>query len=154
MEFINNNSENQNETETLVPLSNISFVINLAINELTDNKLAILENIGNINTYGISSPTLIQQLNNNKLNMKPLLDYCKIIDYVDCIHDFRSCNKNIEKILNIDNINLCITKNINVDKSHEIQSYCINEMINYLPASILNVFFTALPRKKKLILQK
>ena len=130
-----------NDKETLVANSNLSHIINLALNETFNEKLiinSIIKNNYEKNTYGIITPTLAEQITtynkNNKANLTDnLLTYCKIIDYIDCVHDFRSCNKDIETILGIVGIDLCSAgSNINIDKSHSLQLYCIANMIKQL----------------------
>ena len=135
-------------SESLIPDSHISIVINLAVNEIFNEKVNInkIIKIYPPNTYGVVSPTLKEQFNrlyqNNQgeynSTMNKLYNICKIIDYVDCVHDFKSCNESIRKVLNIaqKQLDLCSAgENINIDKSHIIQDNCVKDMFKILQAS-------------------
>jgi hypothetical protein len=130
----------EDNSETLIPKSNLSYVINLAVNGTSNEKINInsIIKVIPVNTYGLSSPTLKDQLlqpkikDNNEL-IGELMRCCKIIDYVDCVHDFKSCNLSIERILGINGINLCSASlNINIDKSHALQEELIKYMVSLL----------------------
>jgi len=130
-------SSDSNNNETFVPDSNISKIINLAIHDTFNEKMNILENINKYteNTYGIVSSPLLDQLRgtlNNEI-IQLITTYCKIIDYTDMVHDFRSCNTHIERILQINNLQLCSAlNNINIANSHNIQKDSIIQIIDIL----------------------
>jgi len=137
-------------SESLIPNSLISQVINLAVNEISNEKININKAMKTypLNTYGIVSPTLKEQLVNLQKTDQPrynllineLLHNCKIIDYVDCVHDFKSCNTIIERILNITGLDLCSSGgNINVDKSHNLQDYCVKNMFEKLQLNNITI---------------
>ena len=142
-----------NDSDTLVSNTNLSHVINLSVDDTFNEKMNINEIIKKIgvNTYGLNSPTLKQQLSelqkqNNPvfLNiMNMLMGYCRIIDYIDCVHDFKSCNIQMEDLIGIRSelsdlgsqlkANLCSSgSNINVTNSHTLQKSLIKYIVSIL----------------------
>lgn len=133
------------------PQTNFSTFISEYVNNIFNIKININTSLKDIATtvpipavkYNLNSETLQVQIENNikATNVFNKLEYnCRLIDYVDCVHDFKSCNRDIESKLGISNINLCTENdNINIDKSHKIQETCIEEMYKILINSGITV---------------
>ena len=144
--------DNIDDEDNLVVNTNLSKIINLSIDDAFNERVSIGEAIKTmpLNTYGLSDASLFDQLNTpsmlSNIELHEFLNMCcKIIDYADGVHDFRSCNHYIESILGITGfpfpVNLCSqgSQFINVDNSHIIQEFFINSMISKLKENGISI---------------
>jgi len=92
--------------------------------------------------YKITAISLFDQIKTlNPDVLEKIKKYCLLIDYIDHVHDFKRCSIFMDQLnillvlseLNLTGFQVCgAGDNININRSHELQELCINNIVNIL----------------------